>query len=78
MKTQFIENGKFNEALIENSISAMLNHPRFSDMTYEVASKIIRGIAENQKREYEAKTAREEREKNMSGAELASELGLIF
>lgn len=78
MKIQFLENGKINETKIEASIVAMLNHPRFSEMTYEGASKIIRGIAENELREYEAKKAREEREKNMTGAELASELGLIF
>jgi len=78
MKIQFLENGKINETKIEAAIVAMLNHPRFSEMTYEGASKIIRGIAENELREYEAKKAREEREKHMTGAELASELGLIF
>lgn len=78
MKIQFLENGKINETKVEKSIQAMLNHPRFSNMTYEGASKIIRGIAENELREYEAKKAREERESKMSGAELASELGLIF
>ena len=77
MKAQYLENGKINETKVEESIQNMVNHSTL-EMNYERASKVVRSIAENELRTYEANKAREAREAKMSDKELADELGLIF
>lgn len=77
MKTMYYINGKFNRSeIMKNAWLMVKNKPEYFDL--KGALTIIWSIAKNQKREELARIEREEKEANMTPAELAESMGLIF
>jgi len=75
MKSYYYNNGKFDKKEIFSNAWRCV---RKLDMSLSAALKMSWAIAKDEKRKELAKTERQEKEKNMSSAELAESMGLIY
>ena len=75
MNTKYYRNGKFDKSEIFSNAWRCV---RKLDMSLSSALKMTWSIAKDEKRKVNAKVEREEKERNMSPAELAEACGLIY
>ena len=75
MNTNYYKNGKYNKSEIMKNAWRCV---RKLGMSLSSALKMSWSIAKDERRKELAKTERQEKEKNMSSAELAESMGLIF
>ena len=75
MNTNYYNNGKFNRSEIMKNAWRCV---RKLDMSLSAALKMSWSIAKDERRKAERKAEREQQLKNMSSAELAESMGLIY
>lgn len=75
MKNLIKDNGQYNRSEIFSNAWRCV---RKLDMSLSSALKLSWALAKDEKRKAERKVEREKREKNMSSAELAESMGLIY
>lgn len=75
MNTKYYRNGKFDKSEIFSNAWRCV---RRLGMSFSSALKMSWSIAKDEKRKELAKTERQEKERNMSPAELAESMGLIY
>ena len=75
MKSYYYNNGKFDKKEIMKNAWRCV---RKLDMSLSSALKMSWAIAKDERRKAERKAEREQQLKNMSSAELAESMGLIF
>ena len=75
MNTKYYNENGFNKSEIFSNAWRCV---RKLDMSLSAALKLSWSIAKDERRKELAKTERQEKEKNMSSAELAESMGLIY